>query len=306
MNTSASAPQPDWNLLRAFVAVVDAGSLTAAARLTGASQPTLSRQIGELEASFGVVLFERGARGLRLTLAGQALLPALRQMQLAAQALALAAVGQSQQLAGTVRLTASDMTAAYVLPPIIAALRCRQPAIQIELVVSNQVENLLERQADIAVRHARPQQAELVARRVGDAAIGCFAHRDYLARVGGAVDPARIADYDWIGYDRSDLLLRGFRQAGMAVPREFFAVRCDSHVSGWQMALAGAGIGFAPTLVAARWPEMLPVLPQVIMPSMPVWVTAHRELRQSARIRLVFDALADGLQTMVVASGLGL
>ncbi len=199
----------------------------------------------------------------------------------------------------TVRLTASEMTAAYVLPPILAALRRAQPQIQLELLVSNRVENLLERQADIAIRHTRPAQEGLVARRVGDAALGAFAHADYLARVGGRIDPARLCEYDWIGYDASDLLLRGFRQAGFALGREFFAFRCDNHVAGWQMAQAGLGIAFAPLAVAARCPAMRPVLPEVAIAPMPVWLTAHRELRQSARIRLVFEALLGGLQEMV-------
>ncbi|TCV85837.1 LysR family transcriptional regulator [Sulfurirhabdus autotrophica] len=304
MNTLDSsvpkAQQPDWNLLRAFLAVVDAGSLTGATRLLATSQPTLSRQIAELESSLGIALFERVARGLRLTAAGEALVWPARQMQTAAQAVSLTALGQTQQLGGTVRLTASEMTSAYVLPEILKLLRQTHPAIQIELVASNRVENLLERQADIAIRHTRPTQGGLVAKRVGDAKIGAFAHVDYLKRVGGEVDLARAGDYDWIGLDSSNMILRGFRAAGMPVEREFFAFRCDNQIIGWQAALAGLGIVFAPVSVAARWPEMQLVLPEELVPNMPVWVTAHRELRNSARIRLVFDALAEGLQTMVV------
>lgn len=300
-DTAASkAPQPDWNLLRAFLAVVDAGSLTGATRLLATSQPTLSRQIAELESSVGVALFERVARGLRLTASGEALVWPARQMQTAAQAISLTVLGQTQQLAGTVRLTASEMTSAYVLPTILTRLRHTHPEIQIDLVASNRVENLLERQADIAIRHTRPTQSSLVRRHVGDARLGAFAHIDYLTRVGGRIDLARASDYDWIGHDTSDMVLRGFRAAGLPVEREFFSFRCDNHVVGWQAALAGLGISFAPFSVAACWPEMRPVLPDGMIPKMPVWVTAHRELRHSARIRVVFDTLMDGLQVMVL------
>ncbi|MHB1676974.1 MAG: LysR family transcriptional regulator [Sulfuriferula sp.] len=289
----------DWNLLRVFLAVVDAGSLTGATRLLSTSQPTLSRQIAELESMLGVVLFERVARGVRLTIAGKTLLPPARQMETAAQLLSLTALGQTQQISGTVRLTASEMFSAFVLPKILAPLRQTQPQIQIELVASNRLENLLERQADIAIRHTRPKQGGLVAKRVGDVCIGAFAHTDYLIRVEGKVELSRAAEYDWIGMDSSDILLRGFRKAGLAVERDFFAFRCDNQIVGWQAALAGVGIGFAPVAIAKRWPEMQRVLLEVPIPKMPVWLTAHRELRSSTRIGLVFDALAEGLQRIL-------
>jgi DNA-binding transcriptional LysR family regulator len=289
-----SAPQLDWNLIRAFLAVVDGGSLTAAATMLAASQPTLSRQIAELESRIGAALFERVARGLRLTAVGAALVESARRMQLAAQSLSLAALGNAQQLAGTVRITASEMTAAYLLPDILAGLRRSHPEIEIELVASNRIENLLERQADIALRHTRPAQSGLIARRLGDIRLGAFAHVDYLARVGGALELTRLQDYDWIGYDQSDALLRGFRAAGIKVGREFFRLRCDNHVVCWQLALSGAGISFAPCAVAQHWPQMQSVLPQTMVPPMPLWITAHREVRNSIRIQLVFQRLSEG------------
>jgi DNA-binding transcriptional LysR family regulator len=288
-------PEIDWNLIRVFLAVVDSGSLTAAAAMLSASQPTLSRKIDELELHIGSSLFERAARGLRLTEAGEALVEPARQMKLAAQAVSLTALGQTQQLDGTVRLTASEMTAAYLLPDIIAKIRESHPEIQIEVVVSNHVENLLERQADIALRHTSPTQNGLIARRIGELEIGAFAHADYLAKVGDMVDPERIDSYHWIGYDSSDALLRGFREVGFPVKRDFFCIRCDNHITGWQMALSGAGICFAPCVIGARWPQMRMVMPASMVPSMPLWLTAHRELRNSRRIKMVFDMLAEGL-----------
>lgn len=294
MNTSHSATNsalPDWNLLRAFLAVVDAGSLTAASRLLHTSQPTLSRQIAELESLLGITLFERAARGLRLTATGMSLVAPARSMESAAQAISLSALGQTQQLEGCVRLTASEMTSAFILPPILQRLRQNYPQIQIELLASDNVENLLERQADIAIRHIRPQQGALVAKRLGEVNVGAFAHRSYLARIGGSVDWQHPERYDWIGLDASDRLLRAFQEAGVPVTREFFAFRCDNPVVCWQAALAGLGISFAPYCIATLWPEMQPVLPMEMIPAMPMWLTTHRELRHSARIRVVYDAL---------------
>ncbi|TFW28929.1 LysR family transcriptional regulator [Massilia horti] len=291
----ATAHDLDWNLIRAFLAVVDTGSMTAAAALFGASQPTLSRKIDELESCIGAALFERTARGLSLTAAGEALVDPARQMKQGAQALSLTALGQAQQLQGSVRLTTSEMAAAYLLPDILADLRRRHPQIQIELSVSNHLENLLERHADIAIRFTRPTQTGLIARRIGTLEIGAFARTDYIAKFGGMVDQQRLGSYDWIGYDSSDALLRGFREVGVPVERDFFCIRCDNHIAGWQMALAGAGICFAPSIVAARWPEMQMVMPASLVPALPLWLTAHRELRGSRRIKLVFDALANGL-----------
>jgi DNA-binding transcriptional LysR family regulator len=290
----------DWNLLRTFLAVADTGSLTAAAILLETSQSTLSRQIAELEAAFGIALFERVARGLRLTTIGEALIDPARQMQAAAQNASLAVLGQSLEIRGTVRLTASEMTSAYILPKILANLRQSHPEIQIELLVSNRIENLLERQADIALRHTRPRQSGLLAKRVADVKIGAFAHTDYLKRVGGQIDLNRLSDYDWIGLDVSDLLLRGFKAAGFPVGRTFFAFRCDNEIVGWHIALAGFGIGFAPTHIASRWPQMQQVLPEQVLPKMPIWLVTHRELRNNARLRIVFDALAKGLCQMLV------
>ncbi len=193
-------PNLAWDLIRAFLTVVDAGSVTAAAEALALSQPTLSRQIAALEAQLGSTLFERVGRGLRLTSAGSALIAPARQMQAAANALSLAALGQTLATAGSVRLSASEITATYVLPPLLSALRRSHSEIHIELAVTNRVENLLEREADIAIRHTDPGQGSLIARQVGAFRLGAFAHRDYLSRVGGSIDSTQLSRYDWLAW----------------------------------------------------------------------------------------------------------
>lgn len=285
-----SSSEPDWGLLRAFLSVAHAGSLSRAAQELGSSQPTLSRQMTLLESQVGSALFERTPRGLRLTEAGEALRIPAQRMQQHAREWSLAAAGRAQSLAGTVRLTASEMVSAHLLPEGLLALRQAHPEIQIELVASNTVENLLEREADIALRMLRPTQTALVARKLAEFPLGLYAHADYLA-ARGKPSVATMAKHEWIGFDRSDQMLRGFRAGGFDVTREFFGFRCDNQIVAWQAVLAGLGIGVGMHVVARRTPELRQVLREVKVPSLPLWITAHRELRSTPRLKTVFDAL---------------
>ncbi|MES2933353.1 MAG: LysR family transcriptional regulator [Pseudomonadota bacterium] len=285
----------DWNLIQSFLAVVEHGAVARAAEATGASQPTLSRQIAALEAEIGAALFTRGARGSMLTAAGEALVNPARQMQAAAHALHLAASGQSQSLSGTVRITASEIACVYMLPPILTSLRIKHPDIQIEIVASNELDNLLEREADIAVRMAKPTQDTLVARHIGDMGMGGYASQAYLERKGIAFSPATMEAFDWIGYDKSEVIVRGMRALNIPLTRESFAIRCDNQIVCWQALLDGAGIGFIFDLLAARHPSVVRVLPPGWIPDIPVWLTAPLELRSNPRIRAVFDHLVEHL-----------
>ena len=286
--------EPDWSLLRVFLEVAQSGSLSRAALALGSSQPTLSRQVAQLEAQLGHALFERTTRGVRLTEAGAALRgPAERMREHAAQ-FALVAAGRSQTLDGTVRITASEVFSAYVLPELLRPLRASHPEIQTEVVASNAIENLLERDADIALRMVRPHQAALVARRLADQPLGLFAHRDYVAAHGKPTESTMLR-HQWVGYDRNDQMLRGFREAGHAVRKDLFGFRCDNQIVAWQAVLAGLGIGVTTLRVAALSPQVLRVLPKLPIPPLPLWITAHRELRGTPRLKLVFDALAGAL-----------
>ena len=294
MNSKTLTVEPDWTLLRAFLEVAASGSLSRAAITLGSSQPTLSRQIAQLEAQLGHALFERTARGVRLTEAGTALRVPVERMREHAREFALVAAGRSQTLAGTVRVTASEMVSAYLLPGLLRSLRDQHPEIQIELVASNEVENLLEREADIALRMVRPTQSALVARRLADQTMGFYAHRDYI-KTHGMPTEADMLRHEWVGYDRSDQFLRGFRDAGFKVGKEMFAFRCDHQIVAWHAVLAGLGISAGTQRVAALSPQLVRVLSGVPIPPLPMWITAHRELRGTPRLKVVFDFLAAAL-----------
>ncbi len=290
----------DWSLLQSFLAVAEEGSLSAAARRLGASQPTLGRQIRQVEQQLGVTLFTRKPRGLQLTDIGQALLPAARTMRDAAGQMALAAAGQEQQIKGTVRITASVFVSHHILPPIIAHIMQQEPDIAIELAPNDASENLLFREADIAIRMYRPTQLDVVAKHLGDLPLGVLGSVDYLNRRGR---PDTIDDmlngHDLIGYDADEQILRGMRQMGLEAKRDWFRIRCDNNVVYWELLRAGCGLGFSQTYVAMDDPLVEQVLPDLPIPPLPVWLVTHQAMRQTPRIRRVWDMLADGLLPFV-------
>ena len=289
-------PDFDWRLVRSFLAVLDQGSLLAAARVLNVSQPTLGRHITELESQLASVLFERTGRGLVPTRTALQLAEAARQMQDGALQLSRTLAGAQAQAGGTVRITASVPVAVQLLPPILLALRLALPDIQIEIVSSNQVSNLLRREADIAIRMMRPDQTSLVARKLGDVPVGAFAHRQYLARRGTPAQPTELLKHELIGSDADPAIRQGFEAMGYLVPREAFALRSDDLMVQWQAVRAGLGIGFVAEYQACMDPDVLPVLAgQLQIRPLPVWLAVHREIRTSRRIRSVFDFLAAAL-----------
>lgn len=292
----------DWRLVRSFLAVLERGSLLAAARALGTSQPTLGRHITELEGQLASVLFERTGRGLVPTRTALQLAQGARQMQDGALQLSRTLAGTRTQAGGTVRITASVPVAVLLLPPILLDLRLALPDIQIELVSSNQVSNLLRREADIAIRMVRPDQTSLVARKLGEAALGAYAHRSYLARRGVPAQAADLLQHELIGSDTDPAIRQGFEAMGHPVPREAFALRSDDLMVQWQAVRAGLGIGFLADYQARMDPGVVPVLAgQLKIPPLPMWLAVHREIRTSGRIRAVFDFLAVALPEALAA-----
>lgn len=284
---------PDWSLIRSFLAVAEAGSLSAAARTTGISQPTLGRHVQAVEAALGVTLFTRVAQGLALTEAGRALVPAARAMRVAAAELALTARSQAAGIAGTVRITASRVVSHAILPPILARLRQSEPGIQIDLVPSDTTENLLFGEADIALRMYRPTQGDLVARQIGAVPLGLYAARSYLDRRGRPATLDDLMHHDFIGQDRMDQIIRVMGALGMEVDRSFFPVRCDDPLTYVELVRAGCGLGGILRAVGDPDPALERLDLVADLPSLPVWLTAAPRLRQSPRLRRVWDALAE-------------
>ncbi|OWU86163.1 LysR family transcriptional regulator [Oceanicola sp. 22II-s10i] len=293
----------DWTLIEAFLAVAETGSLSAAARRIGASQPTLGRHIQRLETETGQSLFARHPRGFELTEAGQAILPAARRMQQAMADIALTAAGRDSALSGTVRITASEVVSHHILPGIIARIRQAAPDIQIELDARDTTGNLTFREADIAVRMYRPEQLDIVTRHLGDIETGCFAARSYIDRHGRPTGPDDLMTHALIGYDRTELMLRAMRDIGWPVSRTDFATRCDNQVTYWELVRAGCGIGFFQAQIGRADPAVEEIQLGLPLPGLPVWLAAHEAVRRTPRIDLVWTHLAEGLLPHLMRPG---
>lgn len=289
----------DWRLVRSFLGALEHGSLMGAARALHTSQPTLGRHIAELESQLGVILFERTGRGLAPTTTALQLADAARAMESAAHTMARSVAGRDRQPVGSVRISATQPVACHLMPPVLLAMRQSLPHIQIDLVVSNKVSNLLRREADIAIRMVRPDQSSLVARRIGEVRLTACAHRDYLRRRGTPQVPADLMLHEVVGFDASDDLLKGFAALGHPVDRNHFALRTDDFIAYWQAVRIGLGVGFVATYLVDSDPDVLPVLPNLELPTLPIWLTVHREIRTNQRVRAVYDFLANHLPTML-------
>lgn len=285
----------DWNFLRTFVAVADAGSLSAAARALGVSQPTLGRHIAQLEEHIGASLFARHPRGLRLTERGAELYEPASVVRGSVELFQRRAAGLDQSIEGAVRISASEIVALYVLPALLVPLRRDYPGLEFEIIADNTISNLLGREADIAVRMLRPTQRALIARKVADATLGLYASPLFVQNQGAPASLADLGEVGGIGMDRDDIHLRTLQRLGWKLHRRDFAVRTDFQPFHVEAARAGLGVAGVQCAIARQLGDLVRVLPELTLPPLPVWVVAHADVRRAARVRTVFDAIAGGL-----------
>lgn len=296
--------QPDWDHCRTFLAVMDTGSLSGAARLLGTAQPTVGRQIAAFEEALGGgSLFTRSPTGLEPTDLARTLEPQARAMATAAEALARTASGEAEEARGAVRVTASTVIAIEVLPPILADFQAQWPNTIIELSPSNEQEDLLHRSSDIAVRMARPTQSALVARKIGVSRMKFYAHRSYLQRRGVPTSLRELREHTLIGYDRFLVPERFSREAGFKIDRDIFSLRTDNEVAQIAALRAGGGICPCQEAIAMRDPNLVPLPLDGFQWDLEVWVAMHEDLRSIRRMRLMFDALAEGMSDYVKSVG---
>jgi DNA-binding transcriptional LysR family regulator len=293
------ANEAGWELYRSFLGVLQEGSLSGAARALGITQPTVGRHVSALEKSFGLALFTRSRAGLLPTEAAIALRAYAQEMQSTAAALQRAAASQGEGVKGTVRVSASEVVGVEVLPPIIARLRQAHPRLTVELVSTNRLQDLLLREADIAVRMAPPRQGLLIARRVGALAVGLFAHKSYLERHGTPKNLSELVQHALIGFDEETPFLRAARRTVPHWSRAAFSIRTDSDVGQLALIRAGCGIGVCQVALARRSTDLVRVLAHKFEFKLDTWVTMHEDLRGSPRCRVTFDALVQGLTAYV-------
>ncbi len=288
----------DWTLIRAFLATAEHGSFSAAARATDSTQPTVGRQVTALEEELGVVLFERVGRGLVLTPTGLELVEHARAMGEAALSLSRVAAGQSLSLDGPVCISASEIISTYLLPPILADIRARHPGIQLEIVATNQTSDLARREADIALRNYRPQEPDLVARKVRHDQAYLYATPEYLCSLGNPQTLEELARGEFVGFDQSDTYIKGLGHLGLHLSPAHFPWLTTTQAVQWALITRGCGIGVMMAVVGDMDSRVVRVLPDLISFPFDTWLTSHREIRTSRRVRTVFDLLTDALSNV--------
>jgi len=285
----------DWSQAQAFLATVEMGSFSRAAARLGLSQPTVGRHVAALESDLGLLLFDRVGKSLALTDNGHAMVQHVKAMRDAADQLSLSALGQDKTIAGPVSVTASDVFCAYILPPIIERIRLTYPQVQVEIVSSNEVQDLRRREADIAIRNVEPTHPDLYAKRLRTTKGNLYGATSYLDRLGR---PATIKDFSerttFIG-DTSGRVLQMLTTMGVPVAPEQFSIIANSGVAMWELVKRGVGLAVMFKDLADITPKVEVVLPKEISVDVPVWLVAHRELKTNARIRAIFDALSGEL-----------
>jgi DNA-binding transcriptional LysR family regulator len=285
----------DWNQLRAFLETAETGSLSAAARKLGLTQPTLSRQVAAIERSMGVTLFERVGKTMALTPTGLDLLEHARTMGTAVEALSLAATGRSQAVGGVVSISATEIVAACTLPPLVRQLREQAPGITIEVIASDALSDLQRREADIAIRHVKPEQPDLIARLVREGTAHFYASENWVKAHGHPRTGKDATHLSFIGTKRTDQYLGYLRQQGLPLTEANFSCYADNSIAHWSLVREGMGIGAMTDEIARITPGMVRVLDELPPVRFPIWLVSHRELRTSRPIRVVFEALAQGL-----------
>lgn len=291
----------DWNWVRAFRATAEAGSLSAASRQLGLSQPTLSRQVAALEEQLAVTLFERVGKRLILTAGGAGMLEHARQMAAAAEALALGAAGQASELAGLVRLSVTDAVATHVMPGIVERLREEVPQVTVVVIATDALSDLRRREADIAIRHVRPTEPELIGRLIGELAAHLYASDAWIARHGLPRAAADLVGASVLAFDPVEQFVGHMELQGIRLGPEQCSVVSNSASALWEMTHRGIGVGVVLDIAAARMPGLRKLLPELSRVPVPLWLVTHRELQTSRRIRLVYDVVADELRRLVVS-----
>lgn len=285
----------DWNHARAFLITAEEGSLSAAARVLGVTQPTLGRQVAALEQSLSVALFERHGRGLELTPTGQALIEHVRAMANAANQFSLQAAGQSEAIEGRVCVSAIDSMAAFLLPAMLRDLRVAYPNIVIELLATNELSDLRRREADIALRGAKPTQPDLIARKLNDFEAYLYATPEYLKQHNAGKHIADLAHCAFIGFDNNEPLIKEFQSRGLQLTEANFCIATENHIVHWELVKAGMGVGIMMSAIGDAEPSVVRACEDFKPYIGSLWAVSHRELRHNRRVKAVFDFLVQRL-----------
>lgn len=289
-------PEADWRLVRAFVAVMRTGNLTRAAAALRTTQPTVGRQIRILEDLAGETYFLRQGNRLVPTERARMVYERAIQVEEAVTGLARELASPPNDERKTVRITTSPMFGAELMPSLLPELMAKVPEADFEVIATDEVENLMRRDADIAIRFVQPTQGDLVALPVAKVAIGLYASRDYIARRGRVENPADLVDHIFISNRSGDDVRQGAAALGLDPEAMRLFARSDLAVFRNSAVVAGIGICACHTWWADLRPDLERVLPGIDVATLPLWLVAHEDMRRSLTQRNVFAILRIALK----------
>ncbi len=275
----------DWGLIRSFIQTARDGSLSAAAKSLGVSQPTLSRNIQMLEQQTKLQLFQRSTKGLTLTEAGGKLIDAAKQMEDASDLFQRQTTGLSEELEGDIRISANEIVGIYLLPPALTSFRKKHPKVHIEIEITNQSTSLSKRDADIALRMYRPTQPDLVARRLPDLSLGFFASKNYIEQYGLPTSAEDFKKHHIIGFDKDMAFITAAQNMGFDLSPQDFNFRTDYLPAQLNLARFDGGIVGTHVGLAKQYPELEQILDWLPLPSLEFWIVCHGDTAYNARIR---------------------
>ena len=283
----------DWNGAKAFLLAAEKGSFTAAAKSLKVTHSTLSRQVSALEDRLGVVLFERTSKGPVLTENGEALVKFARQMSTAAEQLSLIATSKSEVVAGRVRISAPEVFALRTLPKFAKSLMQKHPGLEIEIISTDYTPNLLNRETDIAVLAVRPENTELIARRLRTVRTFLYGAKDYLNKVGRPEDKHALSQANFVGYGADNPILKAYFADVLNFRSSSYHAMSESSLIRWEMVKQGLGLGVMLDEVGDAEPDLERVLPDATERRYDIWLAVHRELRTSKKLQVTFDYLVE-------------
>jgi len=287
----------DWNDLKAFLAVARGGSTLAAAKALGVNQTTVARRIESLETALGIKLFERGQSGSRLTEAGADLCAEAEKVERAAVAFGNRAEAHGRGLAGSIRITCSEILANASITPAIAHFRRQYPDVQIELMISDRALDIAAGEADIAIRSSRLlEPSELIARKLIDFEFALYCSREYAARHGAPATPTDLKDHHLISCE-----IDGNALPGVPWMLAHAAGKPPAHISNSMSNLihaVRAGLGIAPlsTLLADGDPKLVRCSEAIEDAGSSSWLVTRKEVKDTPRVRAFIDFLVPHVQ----------
>jgi DNA-binding transcriptional LysR family regulator len=287
----------DWSVVRDFLAVVETGSLSAAARKLRVSQPTLSRRISDLEEKLGATLFLRTPKGLLMTETGEGILADALEMETRALAIERRADAGRDALEGTVRISCTEGLGTKWLPRHLKTFHDSYPRLQVEVLVDNRAVNLVRREADIALRLFRPEQPDLVARKLGGLDMGLYGSKRYLKERGVPAKVSDLKSHLHVGFDESLTRRSDIQYLESMFNPDAIVHRSTSFVGQFEAARAGIGLAMVDCFLGDADPDLVRILPTKLYHTMEVWLVTHSEVSRSARIRVLFDHLAEAFQS---------